>query len=69
MIFKNEASLVNFVCIFFEQGVKILTLSSMETLIMECNLKACLRNLPLAGLLLSIAKMIDIGWYLSLLLF
>ena len=30
MIFYNEAGLVNFVCIVFEQGVKMLTLSSME---------------------------------------
>ena len=40
-----------------------------ENLIVECNLKASLRNLPLAGLSLSISKIIDIGWYLSLLFF
>ena len=38
--------MVNFGCIVFEQGVKMLTLSSMEKLIVECNLKASLRNLP-----------------------
>ena len=27
------------VCIYFEQGVKMLTLSSMENLIVECNLQ------------------------------
>ena len=47
----------------------MLTLSSTENLIVECNLKASLRNLPLAALLLSITKIIDIGWYLSLLYF
>ena len=69
MIFLNKASLVNFVYIVFEQGVKKLTLSSRENLIVECNLKASLRYLPLAGFLLSISKMIDISWYLSLLFF
>ena len=39
----------------------MLTLSSMEKLIVECNLKASLRNLSLAGLSLSIRKKIDIG--------
>ena len=29
--------MVNFVCIVFEQGVKMLTSSSMENLIVECN--------------------------------
>ena len=29
--------MVNFVCIVFEQGVKMLTLSSMENLMVECN--------------------------------
>ena len=38
MYFYNEAGLVNFVCIVFEQGVKMLTLSSMENLIVEYNL-------------------------------
>ena len=66
MIFYNEAGLVNFVCKVFEQGVKMLTLSSMENQIVECNLKASLRNLLLAGLSLSISKFIAIGWYLSL---
>ena len=37
MIFCNEAGLVNFVCIVFEQGIKMLRLSSMENLIVECN--------------------------------
>lgn len=58
--------MVNFVCIVFEQGDKMLTLWSMENLIVKCNLKASLRNLPLAGLLLSISRIIDIGQYLSL---
>ena len=66
MSFLNEAGFVNFVYIVFEQGVKMLTLPTMENLIVECNLKASLRNLPFAGLLLSISKIIDIGWYLSL---
>ena len=69
MIFQIEAGLVSFVCIVFEQGVKMLKLWSMENLILECNLKASLRKLPLAGLLLSMSKIIDIGWYLSLLFF
>ena len=29
---------MNFVCIVFKQYIKMLTLSSMENLIMECNL-------------------------------
>ena len=33
------------------------------------DLKASLRNLPLAGISLSISKLIDFGWYLSLLFF
>ena len=69
MIFKNVAGWVNFVCIVFEQRVKMLTSSSMENLKVECNLKASLRNLPLAGHSLSISKIIDIDWYLSLLFF
>ena len=40
----------------------MLTLSSAQNLIVECNLKASLRNLPLAA----ISKIIDIGCYLSL---
>ena len=40
MIFQNETGLVNFVCIVFEQGVKMLTLLSMEKLIVECNLQS-----------------------------
>ena len=39
MKFKNEAGLVNFVCIVFLIGDKILTRSSMENLIVQCNLK------------------------------
>ena len=31
---------MNFVCIVFELGDKMLTLSSMENLIVPCNLKA-----------------------------
>ena len=38
MKFENEAGLVNFVCIVFELGDKMLTLSSMENLIVPCNL-------------------------------
>ena len=38
MKFLNEAGLVNFVCIVFELGDKMLTLSSMESLIVQCNL-------------------------------
>ena len=34
-----EAGLVNFVCIVFELGDTMLTLSSMENLIVQCNLK------------------------------
>ena len=37
--FLNEAGLVNFVCIVFELGDKVLTLSSMENRIVQCNLK------------------------------
>ena len=32
---------MNFVCIVFELGDKMLTLSSMENLIVQCNLNAC----------------------------
>ena len=39
MKFENEAGLVNFVCIVFEIGDKMLTLSSMENLIVQRNLK------------------------------
>ena len=39
MKFSNEAGLVNFVCIVYELGDKMLTLSSMENLIVQCNLK------------------------------
>ena len=39
MKFYNEAGLVNFVCIVFELGDKMLTLSSMENLIVPCNLQ------------------------------
>ena len=39
MKFLNESGLVNFVCIVFELGDKMLTLSSMENLIVQCNLK------------------------------
>ena len=41
----------------------------MENLVVEYNLKASLRNLPSAGLSLSISKIIDFGLYLSLLFF
>ena len=41
MKFLNESGLVNFVFIVFELGDKMLTLSSMENLIVQCNLKAC----------------------------
>ena len=34
---------MNFVCIVFELGDKMLTLSSMENLIVQSNLKASLR--------------------------
>ena len=36
--------LVIFVCIVFEQGDKMLTLSSMDTLIVESNLQHCMHN-------------------------
>ena len=36
--------LVIFVCIVFEQGDKLLTLSSMYTLIVESNLQHCVHN-------------------------
>ena len=39
MKFKNEAGLVNCICTVFELGDKMLTLSSMENLIVQCNLK------------------------------
>ena len=39
MKYQNEAGLVNFVCIVFELGDKMLTLSSMENLIVPCNHK------------------------------
>ena len=38
MKFLNEAGLVNFVGIVFELGDKMLTLSSIENLIVQCNL-------------------------------
>ena len=39
MKFLKEAGLANFVCIVFELGDKMLTLSSMENLIVQCNLR------------------------------
>ena len=45
MKYQNEAGLVNFVCIVFELGDKMLTLSSMENLIVPCNrLQLCFQN-------------------------
>ena len=38
LIGYDEAGLVNFVCIVFELGDKMLTLSSMENRIVQCNL-------------------------------
>ena len=37
---------MNFVCIVFELGDKMLTLSSMENLIVQCNLKVCSNDDP-----------------------
>ena len=39
MASQNETGLVNFVCIVFKQGDKMLTLLSMEKQIVECNMK------------------------------
>ena len=36
---------MNFVCIVFKKGVKMLTLSSLENLIEECNLPFALSSL------------------------
>ena len=36
---------MNFVCIFFEIGDKMLTLSSMENLIVQCNLQLMMENI------------------------
>ena len=36
---------MNFVCIVFELGDKMLTLSSMENLIVQCNLENCYSGL------------------------
>ena len=44
--------MVNCVRVNFEQDVEMLKLSFIESLIVECNIKASLRNLLLAGLLL-----------------
>ena len=46
MIFKNETGLENLVGIVFELGEKNLTLSSMENLIVECNLDLQSNALP-----------------------
>ena len=40
---------MNFVCIVFELGDKMLTLSSMENLIVQCNLDCRLRSFGFAG--------------------
>ena len=41
---------MNFVCIVFELGDKMLTLSSMENLIVQCNQKLCQQTyLPSCG--------------------
>ena len=40
---------MNFVCIVFELGDKMLTLSSMENLIVQCNLQGAKNNSPRAG--------------------
>ena len=37
---------MNFVCIVFELGDKMLTLSSMENLIVQCNLKFFISMYP-----------------------
>ena len=50
--------MVNFVCIVFEEGVKMLTLSSMENIIVECNLKASLRKLPLVAFRFQFRKLL-----------
>ena len=39
MKFQNETGFVNFVCIVFELGDKMLTLLSMENLMVQCNHK------------------------------
>ena len=54
---------MNFVCIVFEIGDKMLTLSSMENLIVQCNLyKGQLMRLTLSWFLVMISKIIDFGW-------
>ena len=44
MKFQNEAGLMNFVCVVFELCDKMLTLSSMENLIVPCNLQNSVRE-------------------------
>ena len=44
---------MNFVCTVFELGDKMLTLSSMENLIVQCNMKAFIQNLVQNGSVVS----------------
>ena len=53
--------MVNFVCIVFEQGVKMLTLSSMENLIVECNLVALL-SLSSCSLMMVVWIFLTVPW-------
>ena len=58
--------MVNFVCIVFEQGVKMLTWSSMENLIVECNLIVLL---SLSSLCLMVVKCGSSSrWYILIIL-
>ena len=44
---------MNFVCIVFELGDKMLTLSSMENLIVQCNLQAVSKILTIPNLFIN----------------
>ena len=52
---------MNFECIVFEQGVKMLTLLSMENLIVECNLKELRVIFESYSLLMLVAYIIEKG--------
>ena len=56
---------MNFVCIVFELGDKMLTLSSMENLIVQCNLKAYIQNLVENGSMVSEKKQVLIFSYVN----
>ena len=50
---------MNFVCIVFELGDKMLTLSSMENLIVQCNRKTFYGRAEIVSFVLNFVSLID----------